>query len=434
MKKARTIWAETCEIIKPDMTQISFESYIRPLVPLALMNGYLVLEVPSKSLMDTLMMFYERTIADCAHRAEEDVLGIKFTLPFERDKYLDPAEEEIVPALNPHYTFDKFIVGKSNEFACAAAQAVAANLAFAYNPLFLYGGVGLGKTHLMHAIGHAVIEKDPNARIIYVSSETFTNELIASIQENKNRQFRDKYRNVDLLMIDDIQFIAGKESTQEEFFHTFNALYNAHKQIVICSDRPPKELTQLEERLRSRFSWGIICDIQMPDVETRIAILRNRQKTAPVRVQDDVIQFIAEGVQSNVRELEGAFNRAVAYSKFKKQELNMQLVTEALKDVFPDIMPQVFTVEQIQQAVADYYRIDRSMLISKRKEQNIVLPRMIAMYLCRTMTDASLKTIGAETGNRDHTTVMNAYKVIQGRVESEPQFAATIEDIKKRLV
>ena len=329
--------------------------------------------------------------------------------------------------------FETFVVGNSNRFAHAASLAVAEAPAKAYNPLFIYGGVGLGKTHLMHAIGHYVLENNKNAKVVYVSSETFTNELINAIRDDKTVEFRNKYRNIDVLLIDDIQFVAGKERTQEEFFHTFNTLHEANKQIVISSDRPPKEIPTLEDRLRSRFEWGLITDIQAPDLETRIAILRKKAKLENLSIPNDVIVYIANKINTNIRELEGALIRVVAYSSLTGHKINLELAEEALKDIIPQNNKKTVTIELIQQVVAKHFNLKVEDMKTKKRTQAIAFPRQIAMYLCREMTDASLPKIGEEFGGRDHTTVIHAFDKIRKSLKTDPNLDMTIKKIISEL-
>ncbi len=321
--------------------------------------------------------------------------------------------------LNPKYTFDSFVIGNSNRFAHAASLAVAESPAKAYNPLFIYGGVGLGKTHLMHAIGHYILNNNPKSQVVYVSSEKFTNELINSIKDDKNVEFRNKYRNIDILLVDDIQFIAGKERTQEEFFHTFNALYEANKQIIISSDRPPKEIPTLEDRLRSRFEWGLIADIQAPDFETRMAILKKKADVEKLNIPNEVMVYIATKIKSNIRELEGALIRIVAFSSLTNKEISVDLASEALKDIISSKQTRQVTIDIIQEVVANYYNLKIEDLKSARRTRNIAFPRQIAMYLSRKLTDMSLPKIGEEFGGRDHTTVIHAYEKISNNLKKE---------------
>ncbi len=336
-------------------------------------------------------------------------------------------------SLNPKYTFDNFVVGSSNRLAHAASLAVAQAPALAYNPLFLYGGVGLGKTHLMQAIAHTVLNEKPSRNVVYVSSERFANELINSIRDTETVSFRNRYRTVDVLLIDDIQFLAGKERTQEEFFHTFNALHEANRQIVISSDRPPKEIPTLEERLRSRFEWGLISDIQPPDLETRIAILRKKAQAEQLDVPDQVLRYIAESITSNIRELEGALVRLVAFSSLRQQNINMELADEALRDLLPQQSNEPVRIPDIQQTISNYYDITIDELKGRRRTQAIVFPRQVGMYLCRQLTESSLPQIGEEFGGRDHSTVIHACKKIQEKTEKDPKMQSTLQELKRQL-
>jgi chromosomal replication initiator protein len=335
--------------------------------------------------------------------------------------------------LIPRYVFDEFVVGNSNRLAHAASLAVSESPAKAYNPLFIYGGVGLGKTHLMHAIGHYILSQNKNAKVYYVSSEKFTNELINSIRDDKNEEFRNKYRTVDVLLVDDIQFIAGKERTQEEFFHTFNALHEANKQIIVSSDRPPKEIPTLEDRLRSRFEWGLITDIQPPDFETRIAILKKKSERDKVDIPSEVFEFIATKIKSNIRELEGALNRVIAYSTLTKREVDISLVNEALKDIFSSTHMRKIDVDLIKSIVAEYFNIKFEDFESKKRTRQIAYPRQIAMYISRELTDLSLPKIGEEFGGRDHTTVIHAYEKISSEIHESYEFKNKIEGIIKEI-
>ena len=335
--------------------------------------------------------------------------------------------------LNPKYVFENFVTGNSNRFAHAAALAVAESPAKVYNPFFMYGGVGLGKTHLMHAIGNRILKTQPNLRVLYISSEKFTNELINSIMASNPESFRRKYRNIDVLLVDDIQFLSNKERTQEEFFHTFNTLHDANKQIIISSDRPPREIQTLEDRLRSRFEWGLITDIQAPDLETRIAILRKKAQIENLNVPNDVIVYIASRIDNNIRELEGALTRVVAYASLMNQPINNELATEALKDIFSTTKTKEITLELIQEIVASYFKIKLDDLFAKKRTRNLAFPRQIAMYLCRELTDTSLPRIGEMFGGRDHTTVIHAHDKIARERNEDMKLNNTIKDLIKRI-
>lgn len=335
--------------------------------------------------------------------------------------------------LNPRYTFDTFVVGSGNRMAHAAALAVAESPASVYNPLFIYGGSGLGKTHLMQSIVHFINENNPTLRVLYVSCEQFTNELIASIRNNNGSAFRDKYRSVDVLLIDDIQFITNKEGTQEEIFHTFNAIYEAKKQIVISSDRPPRELETLPERLRSRFEWGLTVDISYPDYETRMAILRSKEESENYNIDNEVIKYIATNIRSNIRELEGALTKIVAYSRLNNKEITLSLAEEALRDhIYPN-REDVITPERIIAVVAEHYDLKTSDLSSERRNKEVAYPRQIAMYLCCSLTNASLSNIGKALGKKDHTTVIHGRDKIAKEIEENASLKNTIEVLKKKL-
>jgi chromosomal replication initiator protein len=333
--------------------------------------------------------------------------------------------------LNPRYTFEAFIVGSSNRLAHAASLAVAEKPGVSYNPLFLYGGVGLGKTHLLHAIGQTAVEN--GLVVLYISSETFTNDIVNAIRYRSTEEFRAKYRSVDILLVDDIQFIAGKESTEEEFFHTFNSLYEASKQIVICSDRPPKSIAGLEERLRSRFEWGLIADIQPPDLELRIAILRSKVDLMQRVVPNDVIDFVARRVDTNIRELEGSLNRVLVYAELTNNELTVEVAREALQNLDIDFSGNQPSLQQIVRAVADYYHVPEVDLRGKQRERRVVLPRQVAMFLMHTETDASSTDIGRELGGRDHTTAIHGYEKITEEIKENTTLKREIEAIRLML-
>ncbi len=335
--------------------------------------------------------------------------------------------------LNPRYTFDRFIVGKSNQLAHAASRAVAERPAMAYNPLFIYGGVGLGKTHLLHAIGHDAMKRFPGIKVLYISSEKFTNDMINAIRDQRNESFRNIYRSVDILLIDDIQFIAGKESTQEEFFHTFNALHGANKQIVLSSDRPPKAILTLEERLRSRFEWGLIADIQPPDLENRIAILRAKAEAIATSVPTDVIDFIARKVQSNIRELEGALNRIVAYANMTGTMLTVDLAAAALNDIAVNSRRRPINHERIVETVASFFNLEPEDLKTGSRSREVLVPRQIAMYLMREETETPFIQISSYFGKRDHTTAMHSYEKIEGLVETDNQMRQEVLTIRQML-
>lgn len=441
----KEIWEKTINIIKGELTEVSFNTWIKSITPISIESNVLKLGVPNDFTRGILDSRYKDLIVNALKLITSKKFNIDFIIISE--KTLDNIDtkdihnsrknilvnDEMSTMLNPKYTFDSFVIGNSNRFAHAASLAVAESPAKAYNPLFIYGGVGLGKTHLMHAIGHYVLEHNPQSKVVYVSSEKFTNELINSIKDDKNVEFRNKYRNVDILLIDDIQFIAGKERTQEEFFHTFNALYEANKQIILSSDRPPKEIPTLEDRLRSRFEWGLIADIQAPDFETRMAILKKKADVENLNIPNEVMVYIATKIKSNIRELEGALIRIVAFSSLTNKEISVELASEALKDIISNKQTKQVTIEIIQEIVANYYNLKIEELKSARRTRNIAFPRQIAMYLSRKLTDMSLPKIGEEFGGRDHTTVIHAYEKISTNLKKDESLQNAIKELKKRI-
>lgn len=448
------IWQKALDNIKnrPEITEVSFETWLKTIKPISLKNGTLVFGVYDTFTKGILKKHYRSFIQNIIKEITGEEYHIEFVIPSEEDinpknhknssqdskqssedSSLDQSLQLVkAQGLNPKYTFDTFVIGHSNRFAHAASVAVAETPAKAYNPLFIYGGVGLGKTHLMHAIGQHISQVDPEKQIVYISSETFTNELINSIKDDRNVEFRNKYRNIDILLIDDIQFIAGKERTQEEFFHTFNALYNSNKQIILSSDRPPKEIPTLEDRLRSRFEWGLIADIQAPDYETRIAILRKKAQVEEIEVPDDVMLFIAKKIKSNIRELEGALIRILAYSSLTNSPITIELASEALKEIF-STKPRELNIDYIKEVVANKFNIKIEDLNSKKRTRIIAYPRQIAMYLSRELTDLSLPKIGNEFGGRDHTTVMHAYDKVSTDMKNDPSLKDKIDSIVNEL-
>lgn len=436
-------WQYTVRALKERLNFHSFNTWIISMEPIAFLDDILYIQVPNHFSRDWLNDRYAPLIKNTLQDILEKQVDIKFLLEGEsppseslHKKIYQPGnnlDELKYSYLNPKYTFDTFVVGNSNRFAHAASFAVAESPARAYNPLFIYGGVGLGKTHLMHAIGHYIREHDPSSTVAYVTSEKFTNDLINAIKDDQTVEFRTKYRSMDILLIDDIQFLAGKERTQEEFFHTFNTLYEANKQLIISSDRPPKEIPTLEDRLRSRFEWGLITDIQPPDLETRIAILRKKAQLEGLEVPDDTISFIANRIQSNIRELEGALIRVIAMSSLNKQEMTLELAQEALKDILPASKPKPITVDSIQKTVADYFGIRVEEFKTKKRTRAIAYPRQIAMYLSRELTDLSLPKIGERFGGRDHTTVIHAHEKIARELNSDPSLQNIIKELNQKI-
>lgn len=437
------LWEKTLNIIKGELTEVSFNTWIKSCEPLCISANTIKISVPNSFTKDILEKRYKDLVINSIEAACSKTYDLEFLIASEvqeteekntvKDDISVTVSDEMSSTLNPKYTFDSFVIGNSNRFAHAASLAVAESPAKAYNPLFIYGGVGLGKTHLMHAIGHYILQNNPNAKVVYVSSEKFTNELINAIKDDKNEEFRTKYRSVDVLLIDDIQFIAGKERTQEEFFHTFNTLHEANKQIILSSDRPPKEIPTLEDRLRSRFEWGLIADIQAPDFETRMAILKKKADVEKLNVPNEVMVYIATKIKSNIRELEGALIRIVAYSSLTNRDITVDLATEALKDIISNKQNKCITIDLIQDIVANYFNLRVEDLKSQRRTRNVAYPRQIAMYLSRKLTDMSLPKIGEEFGGRDHTTVIHAYEKISESLNNDQSLEHTIDDITKKL-
>ena len=451
LEKIKEKWDQILLHIKEEheLTDVSFKTWLLPTEPYDVKGNTLQILVPDIHFLGYIKKKYGFLLQITIEELTEIECELEFVTAEqvgaqdEADKNqlinrpLEVNRQVIQNAnLNPRYTFDSFVVGANNNLAHAASLAVAESPGEIYNPLFIYGGVGLGKTHLMHSIGHFILKNNPKAKVLYVTSEKFTNELIDAIRNKNNistTEFREKYRNNDILLIDDIQFIIGKESTQEEFFHTFNSLYEAKKQIIISSDKPPKEIETLEERLRSRFEWGLTVDIQSPDYETRMAILRKKEELEGYNIDNEVIKYIATNVKSNIRELEGALTKIVALSKLNKREITIELAEEALKDLIsPNEMKEV-TPELIIQVVADHFGITPLDISSQKRNKEIVFPRQIVMYLCRSMTDTPLQAIGKYLGGRDHTTIIHGHEKIGNDMEKNESLRNTIEILKKKI-
>jgi chromosomal replication initiator protein len=431
--KLNDIWNDVLEILKQELDEHSFSTWVNTTNPLAYHDGTLVILTLNEFSRDWLETRFSALIRSYLEYKYSKNFTLRFVTPNSKENIFFP-KVDATPSLNPKYTFDSFVIGNNNRLAHAAALAVADSPSKAYNPLFIYGGVGLGKTHLLHAIGNHVIESDQDYKVVYVSSETFTNELINAIKDDQTVEFRNKYRRVDVLLIDDIQFLGGKERTQEEFFHTFNALHDADKQIIISSDRTPKEIPNLEDRMRSRFEWGLIADIQKPDLETREAILRKKAQLENIDLYDnDVIQFIAANIKSNIRELEGALLRVVAYGNLNQKVINMDLAKEALKNILSGNRMRTITIPVIQKAVAQFYNLNVDDFKSRRRTKNVAFPRQIAMYLSRELTEASLPNIGQEFGGRDHTTVIHACDKIKECIINNAEIEDTVKKITEIL-
>jgi chromosomal replication initiator protein len=439
------LWQTALASIETKLSKPSFETWLKSTRALSYQDSNLVVGAPNEFARDWLENRYAKLISNAIQEITGSEVHVRFVIPQnEQEEELSTrnqpapkrplAMDEINPyILNAKYTFDTFVIGSGNRFAHAASLAVAEAPAKAYNPLFIYGGVGLGKTHLMHAIGHYVLEHNPSAKVLYLSSEKFTNEFINAIRDNKTVDFRNKYRNIDVLLIDDIQFLAGKEQTQEEFFHTFNTLHEESKQIIISSDRPPKEIPTLEDRLRSRFEWGLITDIQPPDLETRIAILRKKAKAENLDIPNEVMVYIANQINTNIRELEGALIRVVAYSSLINKDMTGELATEALKDIIPSSRPKTITIHDIQMMVSQHYGLKIDDLKAKKRTRTVSFPRQIAMYLSREMTEFSLPKIGNEFGGRDHTTVLHAHDKISNLIIEDASAQKTIKAFIEKL-
>ncbi|MGE5197343.1 MAG: chromosomal replication initiator protein DnaA [Deltaproteobacteria bacterium] len=434
----KKIWERASEYLQEKLGETTFETWILPLTASLKNERELTLLAPDHFFRDWVDKHYRGVIQEALTLAAKQDIAVDLQVN-SQDAYAgahpvqeSPPQPAEFPTsglnLNPRYTFENFVVGPSNRHAHAYSMAVADSPAKTYNPLFIYGGVGLGKTHIMQAICNYVKKKSPNLKICYLTSERFTNELIDAIQHHSTAGFRQKYRNVDILVIDDIHFIAGKESTQEEFFHTFNVLYDAHKQIIISSDRPPKEIANLQDRLVSRFNWGLTTDIQPPDMETRVAILKKKIEREPVSVPDDVIFFIAQLIKTNIRELEGALIRTAAYSLLEEKPITLELAKEVLKDLLKE-PKKLITVDFIQRCVAEEFALSLHDLKTKRRTKNIVLPRQVAMYLSRELTDLSLPEIGEFFGGKDHTTVLHSCNKIKEVINKDEELKNKVSRI-----
>jgi chromosomal replication initiator protein len=424
-------WQQVLDIVEKKINQQSYNTWFKPTQLIKHDDKALYVRVPNAFFQDWLNDHID-VVLDAARLAGMGHINVVYIT---EAAYADPAAvpsqrqldfESIDNTLNPKYTFDTFVVGSSNQFAHAAALAVGENPSKAYNPLFIYGGVGLGKTHLMHAIGHVIKLNNKHLRLTYLSTEKFTNEVINAIRYDKMLSFKERYRNNDVLLIDDIQFIAGKERTQEEFFHTFNSLYDTHKQIIISADCPPREIPTLEERLHSRFEWGLIADIQPPDLETKVAIIRKKAERQNISVPDNVALYIASKIKSNIRELEGALVRLIAYCSLKGSEVTLAMAQETLRDILGP-GERAITVEMIQKTVADHFKMRVQDLKSKNNSKSVAMPRQICMYLCKKLTGASLPQIGREFGNKHHTTVLHSVNKIEDLLRQDREFSKQIQ-------
>jgi len=437
------LWSAAVAEIKEQIGKQNFETWIKPISFVSRSKTEVVLDVPNKFFRDWLTEHYleqmEAVLSSLAKNDIKVVFGINEKLDgqpgIEKTLKKDDKPREKGPSNNnlvARYTFQNFVVGASNQFAHAACMAVANQPGEHYNPLFIYGGVGLGKTHLVNAIGHHAVAQRPGLKVVYLSSESFMNELIASLRRDKMDEFKKKFRNVEILILDDVQFIAGKERTQEEFFHTFNSLYESHKQIVITSDKFPKEIPGIEDRLRNRFEWGLIADIQPPDMETRVAILQKKAEEEGVKLPQDVALFLASHIDSNVRELEGSLTRLGAFASLTKAAITVDLAKDVLRNTLKNAQREI-TVENIQKTICEYFNVKIGDLKAKRRTQNIALPRQVAMYLCRKHTETSFPAIGDKFGGRDHSTVIHASKTIERKIKEDPHMQTTIEKLERNL-
>ena len=446
MEKVIDKWNQILNTVKKEheISDISFDTWMKPLEVYAVEENTLYILAPFEQMALSYIQkkyYLPLKVAVCEIMGKE--YEIQFLLP-EHARSLNIKKPTKKAAslngsnsnLNPNYTFETFVVGNNNRFAQSASLAVAESPGETYNPLYIYGGPGLGKTHLMHSIGHFILDQNPNSKVIYVTSEQFTNEVIESIRNgnaSSMTKFRDKYRTVDVLMIDDIQFIIGKESTQEEFFHTFNALQSQGKQIILTSDKPPKDMETLEERIRSRFEWGLMADIGIPDYETRMAILRKKAESDNFDIDDEILNYIANNIKSNVRELEGALNKLLAYNNLCKQTITMEIAQKELQNIITPDKPREITPQLIIEVVTEHFNISMDQMISRSRSSDIARPRQIAMYLCKTMTDSSLDVIGSFLGGRDHSTIIHGIKKISDEYEINNNTKTLIDTIKKKI-
>ena len=442
------IWKDCLDGIAGHVSETHFATWFKPIRVIGGDDEWLELEVPNHFFLEWVKEHYLGLIHETLRKTAKKEFDLSWKVgpggidkpgqskkPQVREKESGAprTQKAAMPLLNPRYTFENFVVGKANEFAHAASWAVTNHLASKYNPLYIYGGVGLGKTHLLQAIGHRVLQENPGAKVCYYTSERFLNEFINYISREKMNEFRGKFRNVDLLLIDDIQFWSKKEGTQEEFFHTFNALYESHKQIVVTSDKFPKDLVGIEERLRSRFEWGLVADIQPPDTETKTAILRKKAKAEGIKLPDDVAEWLVSVSGSNIRELEGFLNRVIAYSSLTSQDLSLAMSKDALKNLLKKKEDRFITIEEIQKAVCSYYNVKPSDLKSKRRHKNISHPRQVAMYVAREHGRFSFPEIGSSFGGKDHSTAIHAVKKIERDINENAELKHAVRTIKTNL-
>jgi len=436
VKALEDLWQRVVDHLKEEIPEESIETWIRPIKASFQRPGVVTLKVPNRFYQGWITENYEDIIKNKMRQLWNREVQLTYTVE-EKEEHHETSKEKTssnfqIPKLNPRYSFQTFVVGTGNQFAHAASLAVAKEPGRVYNPLFIYGGVGLGKTHLLHAIGHTILERDPFTQVIYISAEQFMNELIDNIRFDRMASFRNKFRKAKVLLIDDIQFIAGKDRTQEEFFHTFNELHESNSQIVISSDRFPGEMERLEERLKSRFQWGLIADIQPPDLETRVAILRKKAEIEGIPIPQEVALFIAKRVRSNVRELEGCLIRLGALSSIIGKPITLDMARKTLEDLFPASMEDI-TVEKIQRIVCEQFKIKLSDLKSKRRSRNIVLPRQVAMYLARKFTQSSLPELGESFGGKDHTSVLHSIRKVKRTLESDEELRKIVKNLEETI-
>ncbi len=443
MAMSGNVWNQVLSRIETKVNRHSFHTWFKPTVFVEETGQTITVRVPNHLFRDWLTKHYAGVISEAVTEVERDGMQIAFVIEGETGRVIEqrpdtrppvPTMAPVAPprGLNPRYTFETFVVGPSNQFAHAASLAVAEAPSRSYNPLFLYGGVGLGKTHLMHAIGQYLLDQTPSLKLTYISSERFMNEMINAVRYDRILEFRQRYRSMDVLLVDDIQFLAGKEGTQTEFFHTFNSLYDAQKQIVISSDGPPHEIPTLEERLRSRFEWGLIADIQPPDLETKVAILKKKAGAEAVPLPDDVALYIAGRIKSNIRELEGSLIRLIAYASLTGTTITLSLAQDVLRNIL-DRDDQVTTIEIVQRFVANYYQLKIADLKSRSSSKAVALPRQIAMYICRSLTNSSLPQIGKSFGGKHHSTVIHSIRKIKDRRKRDREFNALINSFLESI-
>jgi chromosomal replication initiator protein len=443
MMSIEQVWKRSLGVIKGRVEVSDFDALLSRLRVVGQRDRNVLVEAPTRLAVDLVNRRYlsllEESLSADLGRPTRVILQVRaalqqelFPLPESKESKAPPAAAKRPSSLVPKYTFANFVVGASNQFAHAASKAVAVQPGVHYNPLFIYGGVGLGKTHLVNAIGHEIFERNPPAQVVYLSSESFMNELIGALRRDRMDEFKNRFRRVDVLILDDVQFLAGRERTQEEFFHTFNSLYETHRQIILTSDKFPKEIPDLEERLRNRFEWGLIADIQPPDVETRVAILEKKAELEQMAIPSDVAMFLATNINSNVRELEGSLTRLGAFASLNKCPITVDFAREVLHSILRE-NDRVITIESIQKAICDFYSLRPSELRSKKRTKSVALPRQVAMYLCRRHTGASFPAIGERFGGRDHSTVIHATNTVERRMREDSVFRATVERIERLI-